>query len=63
MDKRLASITIRVPDALKEDYERLPAEDKTRAIKLMLDVLAKTCWTKLHYDTSFYFGEGFNVED
>jgi hypothetical protein len=57
-EKYTEMISVRVTPLLKHEYETLNEEAKKHLKKLLLNDLAKFCWSQHHYDKSFYFDEG-----
>jgi hypothetical protein len=62
MDKLNDFITVRVPPALKHDYDRLDIIAKKRAKLAILNALGRVCFSELHYNPEIYFGPDYVVD-
>jgi hypothetical protein len=63
MEKLNDFITVRIPPALKHDYDKLDQMGKKRAKIAILNALSRVCFAEIHYDPSVHFGADYKVEE
>ena len=57
-DKCVEVISLRVTPLIKKEYDELNEIDRKHLKRMILNTMARFCWSTNHYDSKFYFDDG-----